>query len=255
MKNSVLVIIVLLINFISFNIVWAKSKAPCIEARPLSFDFGKIKEGPIYKTRFKIDNCGNAPLHIIHVRTSCGCTGAIIGKKTLKPSESTYVVITFHSAGISGPFRKYISIQSDDPTCPNLLLEIKGISVPQSGPRLVLDPWKIHIFKKKGDNIYLKIRLDNQGSKTLIINKISELHYNIDLIHKKLFILPHHKKILIVKFKTPPFIIRKLVFLVYSNDPNQPVHYLLVLPKTERVKVQDESFGCPACNERRELDF
>ena len=235
--------------------VWAKTPAPCIEASPLSFDFGKIKEGPIYKTKFKVDNCGNAPLHIVHVRTSCGCTGAVIGKKVLNPSESTEVIVTFHSAGISGPFRKYISIQSNDPTCPNLLLEIKGISIPQPGPSLALEPWKIHILKKKNNFIYIRIRLANKGTKPLVITKIIALHYDIILLHKRLIILPHKRKVLVLRFKKPPFIIRKLVFLIYSNDPNQPIHYLLVLPKRVQFNNQKDILGCPTCNEEKILKF
>ncbi len=236
--------------------VWAKTPSPCIEASPLSFDFGKIKEGPIYKTKFRVDNCGDAPLRILHVRTSCGCTGVVIGKKILNPSESTNVMVTFHSAGISGPFRKYISIQSNDPTCPNLLLEIKGITVPQPGPRLVLEPWKVHILKKVNDKAFVRLKLTNKGTKTLIITKIIALHYNIRLLHnKQILIPPHTRKVLRLSFKTPPFIIRKFVFLIYSNDPNQPIHYLLVLPKIEKSHNFKQDFGCPACEEQRELNF
>jgi len=238
------------------SILWAKKSAPCIEASPLSFDFGKIKEGPVYKTKFKVDNCGDAPLHIVHIRTSCGCTGAVIGKKILNPSESTEVLVTFHSAGISGPFRKYISIQSNDPTCPNLLLEIKGITVPQPGPRLVLEPWKIHILKRVKDKVYIRLKLKNKGSKPLIITKIIGLHYDINLLtNRDIIIAPHKTKILNLSFKKPPFVIRKLVFLIYSNDPNQPIHYLLVLPKVEKSYKQGEIVGCPACNEQREINF
>ncbi len=248
-----IILTVLLLASIICPVRLLAADVPCIEANPLSYNFGRIKEGPIYKTTFRVDNCGNATLHIVHIRTSCGCTGAVIGQPVLKPGESSQVKVTFHSAGMPGEFRKYISIQSDDPTCPNLLLEIRGIVVPQKGPSLMLLPYKIYIPSgRPGSTATVRITMANKGTSLLIVKKIVCKRHHIVLFDGRYEIAPQKKRTLTARFKRTASNAGKLVFKVFSNDPNRPVHYLVIMqgeaPPT--VSRAGELFGCPECSEQ-----
>ncbi len=57
------------------------------------------------------------------VRTSCGCTAAIVGKTTLAPGGSTPLSVSLRTGGGAGRIVKSVLVPSNDPKTP--LLEIK----------------------------------------------------------------------------------------------------------------------------------
>lgn len=73
-------------------------------------DFGKIKEGDKVTYEFKYTNTGKSPLIISDAYATCGCTTPEIEKKPIQPGASSFVKVTFNSAGKSGLQDKLITI-------------------------------------------------------------------------------------------------------------------------------------------------
>ncbi len=78
------------------------------------FNFGQVAEGAKVEHTFRFKNSGDAPLVIEKVRSSCGCTAALLSTKVVQPGEYGEVKTTFNSSGFSGPVVKTVSIYSND---------------------------------------------------------------------------------------------------------------------------------------------
>ena len=98
------------------------------------FDFGQVAQGTVLRHRFTATNGGDAALSISRLQPECGCTTALVGRKTLAPGESTELEVAFDTSGESGSVRKRVQVNSDDPASPvqNLYFEarlLEGVSV------------------------------------------------------------------------------------------------------------------------------
>ena len=102
----------------------AKVVGPKIQFEKTVHDFGKIKEGKIVEYTFKYKNVGSAVLEVSHVRTSCGCTAAVINGKSLKPNEEGTLKVEFDSSNREGVVTRTITLSSNDPTEPQKTLTI-----------------------------------------------------------------------------------------------------------------------------------
>lgn len=102
------------------NIVVPQSSAPELAAGPNievtenQYDFGVVKEGELLVHVFKFKNTGNADLDVMDVKTSCGCTAAILSANLLKPGEEGSLKIEFDTANRFGRVSRTITISSND---------------------------------------------------------------------------------------------------------------------------------------------
>lgn len=87
-------------------------------------DFGKIKQGSVVDYTFKFYNKGNKVLKILDLYTSCGCTAAVVKKKTLEPGEEGLLRVEFDSAGRSGKVVRRVTVKTNDPVNPSTTLNI-----------------------------------------------------------------------------------------------------------------------------------
>ncbi|KGN72186.1 DUF1573 domain-containing protein [Porphyromonas sp. COT-239 OH1446] len=91
-----------------------KSTGAIISSPATDFDFGMIKEanGKVSHT-FTIKNTGSAPLVIVNITSSCGCTEPEYSREPIAPGKETKIKITFDPAGRPGPFVKNIAVYSN----------------------------------------------------------------------------------------------------------------------------------------------
>jgi len=89
-------------------------------------NFGKIEEGKIYETSFAFTNTGQGILEIVDIHSSCGCTAAIPKKRILKPGEVSEVRVEFNSTNYNGLVTKYVTIRTNDPSNPEVILTIQA---------------------------------------------------------------------------------------------------------------------------------
>lgn len=91
-----------------------------------SYSFGTISEGEEVQHVFQLHNAGQEVLTIEKTITSCGCTAAVVGKKSIPPGESGEIVVTFNSTGRSGKQDKTIRVFSSDPERSEVVLSLRG---------------------------------------------------------------------------------------------------------------------------------
>ena len=80
-----------------------------------TYQAGTLKPGQVVVHPFAFRNEGPGTLQIFKVRTSCGCTAAVLSKKQLAPGESGSLEVTFKSSGFRGDVHKEIYLTTNDP--------------------------------------------------------------------------------------------------------------------------------------------
>ena len=99
-------------------------ETPKIKFDKNQYNFGSIEEGKLYPYTFTFQNIGKGVLKINDVRTSCGCTAALVEGHELKSGESGKIKIEFDTKGRSGRQSKTIVVLTNDPANPVSTLTI-----------------------------------------------------------------------------------------------------------------------------------
>ncbi|HRS54438.1 MAG TPA: DUF1573 domain-containing protein [Bacteroidales bacterium] len=99
-----------------------KANAPKIVFKNTKHNFGTIKEGEIVKYNYEFTNEGKSELIIRKTKASCGCTAISPNKTNLKPGESSQVGIEFNSKGRTGKQIKNVTVITNDPENPTIIL-------------------------------------------------------------------------------------------------------------------------------------
>jgi hypothetical protein len=132
MRASVLSIFSILLMSTCANQSLALENSSKITFKETTHDFGKVKAGVELMFAFTFANEGADTLVIQKVHASCGCTGAAIGdKKEFKKGEEGEIIVSFNTAGRSGAQSKTVTVQSNDPEKPFVVLSFTcDISAP-----------------------------------------------------------------------------------------------------------------------------
>lgn len=75
---------------------------------------------------FEFTNTGNQPVTIGRVTASCGCTTPDWTKTPVLPGKKGYIKVTYDPKNRPGAFTKSISVPTNDPTQPKVILYITG---------------------------------------------------------------------------------------------------------------------------------
>ncbi|MBC7383606.1 MAG: DUF1573 domain-containing protein [Bacteroidia bacterium] len=80
----------------------------------LKYDFGNLNEkgGRVFH-KFVFTNTGNAPIRILNVSTSCGCTSSEWLRTVVLPGQKGYVNAAFEPNGKQGAFDKKLTIETN----------------------------------------------------------------------------------------------------------------------------------------------
>ncbi|HKI79369.1 MAG TPA: DUF1573 domain-containing protein [Ignavibacteriaceae bacterium] len=97
---------------------------PKITFSDTTFDFGDVKKGEVVSHNFTIVNRGNSTLEIKRIRTSCGCTAALLNKTKLEAGESGVIHVEFDSSIENGSVSRIIEVISNDPINEKSILKI-----------------------------------------------------------------------------------------------------------------------------------
>ena len=91
-----------------------------------AYDFGASSEGASITGKFSFRNTGDGVLKVQKPDPSCGCTVAQVQPDTLNPGAKGELVFTLDLTNVRGAVEKHITVPSNDPAFPELLLTIKG---------------------------------------------------------------------------------------------------------------------------------
>jgi len=160
-------ICVLLVSCLWTAVSWAAS--PKIMVDRENFNFGRIYQGEKVAHTFRFQNAGDAPLNIQKVRTSCGCTAALLSTEVIPPGETGEVSATFDSARFRGNVIKTIYLYTDDPLKPVTQLFLRGNITPE----IVQDPERVELGSLRPDEEkQVTVTLKNQGEKVITLSSI-----------------------------------------------------------------------------------
>ena len=152
-KNMKKLIVLLLMTLISIGVIDAQKK-PSILFESRVYDFGQIKEEDGRKTaRFAFKNIGNDTLKILNVRASCGCTTSDYTRTPVLPGQSGYVDVAYNPLGRPGNFNKIVTVITNDPDNPNVVLTIKGIVIPKPKTKAAKYPQVLGNLRFKSNHI------------------------------------------------------------------------------------------------------
>jgi hypothetical protein len=87
-------------------------------------DFGTVQEGDTVRYTFNFSNKGNAILKISDIKTSCGCTAALVSSEKIEPGKDGTLNVSLDTSHRSGKMSRRITVYSNDPTNPDLVLTI-----------------------------------------------------------------------------------------------------------------------------------
>ena len=137
------------------------------------WDFGTIRQGDVVTHMFEVRNTGEAELVISKVRTSCGCTAALLSLPEIVPGGSSKIKVTFDSSGFRGKVSNYIYVESNDPDEPLRKLTITAnVEVPpQPTIELAENSWDFGLITEGERPTYI-LSVKNIGERELLITEI-----------------------------------------------------------------------------------
>ncbi len=89
-------------------------------------DFGSVEQGTPVTHVFQLKNTGDATLRISNVKSSCGCTAAVVSEHDVPPGGEARVLATLDTSRVAGRTTKVLSVYSDDPQVPVAALTLTG---------------------------------------------------------------------------------------------------------------------------------
>jgi len=107
--------------------------APRIEIATTAHDFGTIDQTDSPSCDFTFTNRGHSLLFIHDLRASCGCTMTKIEKKTIAPGDRGVLNVTFNPKGRAGKQEKTITLFTNDPESPTVVLTILANVITEFG--------------------------------------------------------------------------------------------------------------------------
>lgn len=91
--------------------------------------FDTLQQGDRCEHFFYVKNTGNEPLIINTAKTSCGCDVATWPMEPIPPQGTAFIQYKYDSKRI-GPINKSMTIESNDPDSPYLVVRVKGFVKP-----------------------------------------------------------------------------------------------------------------------------
>ena len=132
MKNrradiALFIFIVFVFSFTAPSVVFSADSdnaLPEISLPKTVIDLGRTFQGEKASGNFIIRNSGAAPLKLIEIKPSCGCTVAEPATKAVEPGGEVAVSVQVDTAGKVGRVRKGVEITTNDPVTPVTSVEI-----------------------------------------------------------------------------------------------------------------------------------
>ncbi len=115
------------------GVVWrarTAAEVPAIMLQPPALDFGRVA-GRVQRTVL-VRNAGRAPLQILAVSTSCGCTTASIDVENIPPGGAARLAVTFDSAAHGaepGPASHIVYLRTNDLRMPEAEIPVSAVVV------------------------------------------------------------------------------------------------------------------------------
>jgi hypothetical protein len=118
----------------------AAHRQPKIRFDQPDYDFGEAEAGDEVEHTFVFENAGDDLLTITKVRTSCGCTAALVSEEKVSPGKTGEIKATLLTKGFQGDVKKSLLVESNDPDNELVRLTIGGKVLPE----VTVEPRYLH---------------------------------------------------------------------------------------------------------------
>ena len=99
---------------------------PRLQLSQREWDFGQVWTGDPCRIDIGIKNVGDAPLKILDIKSSCGCTAAEPGKRELAPGESDTMMVTYDTKKTAKAVKHTVTLVTNDPVEPEIRFGLHG---------------------------------------------------------------------------------------------------------------------------------
>jgi len=152
--------------------------APRIVFTEPVYDFGKVEQGEQVTHMFRFTNQGGQELRIESVKTSCGCTAAVISEDVIPPGKEGTISATFDTTHFSGEKAKGITVYSNDPLQPVAALTLQGEITIEVG----VEPAQLYLGRlRRGEEATRTIEVLYDAQKSIDITKIENSHPSLSV--------------------------------------------------------------------------
>ncbi|MDY0269969.1 DUF1573 domain-containing protein [Trichloromonas sp.] len=163
-----------------------------------TFDFGEIFEGQKVEHTFRFQNAGDEPLLIDRVRSSCGCTVALLSSKIVAPGDVAELKTTFDSNRFGGAVVKTIYLYSNDPLQQVTELHLRGTVKRE----IVLNPARLDLATLAAGTVrQFDVRLINQSPRTIVLSSLQTTTSEVEAELSSKTLEPGQEAVLKVRVK------------------------------------------------------
>lgn len=145
----------------------ALASGPKLVVEDADFNFGEVFQGRKIEHTFRFRNAGDATLVVDKVRSSCGCTAALLSSQQIPPGGAGEIRTTFDSGRFRGAVAKTVYLYVNDPQQPVTQFHLRGTVRPE----LVMVPEQADFGRLiPGRSAEVRISLTNQGDQEITLS-------------------------------------------------------------------------------------
>ncbi len=195
---------------------------PQLQVDQSEIDVGELYGGDVRELRVQFMNTGNATLVLEDIQPSCRCLSVANPLRSIAPSDTQTVLITFDSEGFRGEVQKYIDIFTNEPDLAFKRLWVKA---------KVLNNWLLDGTKKtinfgsveQGSKKKQLISLINTSTDTLLVSEVYSNSENISAQYVPKKVLPDEKFTFLLELEAHSLGFFKKNIYVKTNSLRQPL--------------------------------
>lgn len=202
-------------------------------------DFGRLSEEEPGLHTFRFTNAGDAPLSLVEVESTCGCTVPEFTPGPVAPGEAGVVAVRYDTAGRPGPFESAVRVVADGAEPQDAVLRISGVVRPalaESGTRV--GSLAFETVDKDlgplapGGALQTSVRFANAGGRPVRVERV-EAPEGVDVVFPRGPVFPDHLGGVFVTAEEPARLAGpggevEVALALYTSDPEEPVKRLVV---------------------------
>jgi hypothetical protein len=143
---------------------------PRIEMAETGHDFGTVEQGTLVRYVFRLVNRGTGDLHIGDASASCGCTVGLVSAPTVPPGGDGAIEVSFDTARFRGRKTKAVTVRTDDPDVPVLILSLTGTVTAE----VAAEPPALYLGRiRRGVGAQGEIRLVGAGTRPFAVSSVT----------------------------------------------------------------------------------
>ena len=202
-----------------------------LEVKERVHNFGEINYDKKVEYLFRILNKKKEVMVIEKVKTSCGCTAALISDKNIKSGEEGIIRVVFDAhKEQAGEFIKTVSVFIKGEKDP-VILSIKGVVKqkfdPATAPRIFITPQKVALgVINLGEEKSFPLLIENRGKGDLYIKNFKVGREGDGVLLNQKAIKPGKKIQATFSYVAKQQGLIDDSFTIVSNDPANPITFI-----------------------------